>query len=458
MNSIIKPLFSISTIAILSFIMTNSCSKDSNIVSLELEAADANVQFRGTLPPGFYDVNSIAFDAPSKDLKPFGKLIGNAKVVGLGESAHYSLGYAKARARLIRYLIEEKGFRAIGYESIWTRARLTNDFIHGEGTIENGLVGLTFLTWRNDPTAELLEWIRDWNTQHPEDDVVLFGFDIQSGVEPANYLRERIQQLVDSGELTVSEQQAIIEGMANCPGAGFNSILEAIDDPVEGPIITAQVQLPRLRHLLCLESMSNLSDQILDLLEEDLLTYTRAAIRTLEAYSGYLRFLKNPGRGQNERDAGMADVFEIFRNDLSMLEGKKIVNVAHNVHNQKSSELINEGGDGIVSISMGNWLDERLGAKYRPIGFFAQKVEVIFPGNPYPTTWVAEGEDSLEKTISNNSENSKRLIVDLNLATKRNSALRPGKDYEFGQFRLWAISQPILHFDGLFYMDRSKAD
>ena len=35
--------------------------------------------------------------------------------------------------------------------------------------------------WRNQPTVELIEWLRDWNAQHPDRPRVrLFGLDLYS--------------------------------------------------------------------------------------------------------------------------------------------------------------------------------------------------------------------------------------------------------------------------------------
>src|SRR5690349_21451383 len=53
------------------------------------------------------------FELPDDDLAPLDGIVGDADVVGIGESVHTTGGEVRMRARLIRYLVEVLGFRAI---------------------------------------------------------------------------------------------------------------------------------------------------------------------------------------------------------------------------------------------------------------------------------------------------------------------------------------------------------
>lgn len=44
------------------------------------------------------------------DLRPFGLVVGDARVVGLGEASHSSHEFFTVKHRVLRYLVEEKAF------------------------------------------------------------------------------------------------------------------------------------------------------------------------------------------------------------------------------------------------------------------------------------------------------------------------------------------------------------
>ncbi|MGH2887976.1 MAG: erythromycin esterase family protein, partial [Solirubrobacteraceae bacterium] len=56
-------------------------------------------------------------DAPLDDLDWLGEAVGDARVVAIGESAHYSREFLLLRHRLLRYLVERHGFGAYALES-----------------------------------------------------------------------------------------------------------------------------------------------------------------------------------------------------------------------------------------------------------------------------------------------------------------------------------------------------
>src|SRR5690349_13996770 len=69
--------------------------------------------------PGVHVLDGISPTLPYSDLQPFQAIVGDATVVALGESTHTSAGYYQAKSRLIRYMVEELGFRVVFLESSW---------------------------------------------------------------------------------------------------------------------------------------------------------------------------------------------------------------------------------------------------------------------------------------------------------------------------------------------------
>jgi len=76
----------------------------------------------GELPRGIFKLEGIEPSLEHDDLRPLGKLLGKAEVVGLGEAVHTTAGFSLPKLRLFRYLVEEEGLRAFGFESPWIDA------------------------------------------------------------------------------------------------------------------------------------------------------------------------------------------------------------------------------------------------------------------------------------------------------------------------------------------------
>src|SRR5688500_20411294 len=67
----------------------------------------------------------------AKDYDPLLELIGDARVVLLGEASHGTHEFYRERARITRRLIEEKGFLAVAVEADWPDAYRVNRWVRG---------------------------------------------------------------------------------------------------------------------------------------------------------------------------------------------------------------------------------------------------------------------------------------------------------------------------------------
>ncbi|MEV0537861.1 erythromycin esterase family protein [Kitasatospora sp. NPDC050463] len=115
------------------------------------------------------------------DLRPFGRMVGEARVVGLGEATHGSHEFFTVKHRVFRYLVEEKGFRAFALEAPWSSGlRLDAYLLRGEGDVEQIMdeeFRGTYRWWNNAEYRGLLQWMRAYNVEHPKDPVRFVGDD-----------------------------------------------------------------------------------------------------------------------------------------------------------------------------------------------------------------------------------------------------------------------------------------
>lgn len=98
--------------------------------------------------------------------------VGDARVVAIGESAHYNRESYQLRHRLLRYLVERHGFGAYAMESGFVEGWLVDDWVRG-GANQLGEVmanGMTSLMGLWTEMRAHLEWMRQHNhAAHPAD-------------------------------------------------------------------------------------------------------------------------------------------------------------------------------------------------------------------------------------------------------------------------------------------------
>ena len=104
------------------------------------------------------------------DLRPFGRLVGDAPVVGVGEASHGAHEFFTLKHRLMRYLMREKGFTTFALEASWsTGLRLNAYVLHGTGDpgqIMHEDFQSNYRIWNTREYLDLIEWMRDHNRRH----------------------------------------------------------------------------------------------------------------------------------------------------------------------------------------------------------------------------------------------------------------------------------------------------
>ncbi|WP_406153891.1 erythromycin esterase family protein [Streptomyces sp. NBC_01023] len=114
------------------------------------------------------------------DLRALGAMVGDAKVVGLGEATHGSHEFFALKDRVFRYLVEQKGFTTFGLEMSWSAGLRIDDYLqHGKGdarqVVHETMAGSP---WDREEFVTLVQWMRDHNRRHPDRPVHFLGDDI----------------------------------------------------------------------------------------------------------------------------------------------------------------------------------------------------------------------------------------------------------------------------------------
>jgi len=272
------------------------------------------------------------------DLAGLDRLIGDARIVALGEASHGTAEFFQMKHRLLEYLVERKGFTVFAIEGNWPEAEVADRFIKtGEGDAGAALAAMYFWTWQTEEVAALLHWMRHYNATRGERPVLSFtGFDMQY----PNVAMKHVIELLDRAGST--DQDAV----------------RALYDRVE-ELDTPRSEIPA-------EELTRLRDaagKVLDLiaarremlvrastpqLYRDLRQAARIVLQALDMLAGIL-----------DRDRAMADnVGWLIEEGFP---GQKIVLWAHNRHIGT--------GMGRSEKSQGDHLRDRYGDQMVAMGF-----------------------------------------------------------------------------------------
>jgi erythromycin esterase-like protein len=155
----------------------------------------------------------ITTDDPGQDcsdLVPVLRLIGNSRVVGLGEGTHGTREFSRMKHRLFRCMVEELGFTMIAMESnLIQTERLNRYVLTGEGDPEALLRSMRFTTWTSEEVLSLLRWVREHNA-NARVPVSFVGFDILDPLAPADSLLRFARRADPDGFDAIAESLRVV--------------------------------------------------------------------------------------------------------------------------------------------------------------------------------------------------------------------------------------------------------
>jgi erythromycin esterase-like protein len=122
------------------------------------------------------------------DYDPLMDLVGNARLVLLGEATHGTREFYRTRAEITKRLILEKGFTAVAVEADWPDAYRVNRYVQGrsrDGTAQEALSDFQrfpLWMWRNREVLAFIDWLKEANDRQNSGrgKVGFYGLDLYS--------------------------------------------------------------------------------------------------------------------------------------------------------------------------------------------------------------------------------------------------------------------------------------
>jgi hypothetical protein len=114
------------------------------------------------------------------DLQPLKRVIGEARIVSLGEATHGSREFFQLKHRLMEFLATEMGFTIFSIEANLPESSRMNDFVlRGTGDPRQLLRGMYFWTWDTEEVLDMILWMNAFNASG-KGRVQFTGFDMQT--------------------------------------------------------------------------------------------------------------------------------------------------------------------------------------------------------------------------------------------------------------------------------------
>lgn len=271
---------------------------------------------------------AVPLDRRRDALLAFGKAVGDARIVSLGEASHGTREIFEWKHRLLEFLVREKGFTVFAMESNWPSSQAADRYIKtGHGDPRQALMEMERWPWQTEEVLAMLEWMREYNRSPGGHPILSFtSFDMQRWEVAAARVKAFVRQHGGPQEL-----------------AAVTAAYRSLPSPAE-------------------------ADKVISLLTARRDAFEKAAggpsyRDALQAARVVAQAIRNgsPAAPARYRDEMMARNVEWLANEA--YPGEKIVLWAHNGH------VSTDGPITASSRPMGSWLRQAFGRQLYVLGF-----------------------------------------------------------------------------------------
>lgn len=268
------------------------------------------------------------------DVDPLVELIGDSRLVLMGEATHGTREFYRLRIELSKRLIAGCGFDAVLVEADWPSALRASRYAQGatqDLTAEAALgdfVRFPQWMWRNREVVDWLAWLRTHNEDiaDPSDRVGFFGLDLYSLRESMHAVLVYLDAADPDAARRARARYACFDEMANDPQAYGHAVHFGLRDDCKHEVVQ------QLREM-CAGLHARLPAPPPRLVDELFYAQQNArVVRNAEAY--YRTMFDGRTDSWNLRDRHMADTLTALDEHLGRRRGRaaRIIVWAHNSH------------------------------------------------------------------------------------------------------------------------------
>jgi erythromycin esterase len=311
---------------------------------------------------------------PVDDLWPVRRIVRDARIVGLGESAHGTHTELTLKHRVMRYLVERMGFRTIAWEESWGSGVAIDRYVVTGVGDPRAIVGDAMFMLRREALLDLVRWMRTFNRHRPAHDKVRFlGADVLE-LRPVQYdeLRHHVAE-VAPGRLAELERHLDPIKLRGSVWWEHLSWYLARD-------FTDELKRPYIEHArAAYELVRSLRGRGKTVERDDAVQHAHAILGFYESYT-------KAGDKNDVRDRYVSEILLAWRRRT----GHRVIYSAANAHTTSSPRMLVSfpdpypGDDTAERELAGGRLRRRLGRGYVSIG-------TVFDHGGVFTGWEADG-------------------------------------------------------------------
>jgi erythromycin esterase-like protein len=148
-----------------------------------------------------------------EDMQPLKKVVGDARIVALGEATHGTREFFQLKHRMLEFLATQMGFAIFSIEANMPEAYRLNDFVlNGVGDPVKLIKGMYFWTWDTEEVLDMVLWMREFN-KSGKGRVAFTGFDMQT----PTVANEIVRDFVNKNDAEFVPELAKASSMALAP-------------------------------------------------------------------------------------------------------------------------------------------------------------------------------------------------------------------------------------------------
>lgn len=306
-------------------------------------------------------------DGSPADLDAVLRIVGDARVVLIGEASHGTHEFYRVRAEITKRLIRDLGFSVVAVEADWPDAYRVNRYVHGRGADRDATESLAGFErfpqwmWRNADVLDFVGWLRSWNEARPSKTATSFyGLDLYSLHRSIDAVTNYLEVVDPEAARRARYRYACFEDFGESPQSYGYAASFGLTPSCENAVVAQLVELQRSAAAYASRDGKLDSDHVL-FAEQN-------AQLVVDAERYYRSMFGKPEESWNLRDRHMATSLRAIDEHATRANGRpaKMVVWAHNSHlgDARFTDLSRRG-----ELNVGQLAREHYGKQCIAIGF-----------------------------------------------------------------------------------------